>query len=124
MNCARCNNKISRKTNTIGTGYGINMQDEKICYPCCGEEDKEYMRKHGRIMLYFSVFNNGTSNFGKVTNWPGSLVFNYLEYTKGGHNWGLDRYDVWFPFDGYIWHGVNIGNMTELCHCKRTKQKA
>ena len=34
------------------------------------------------------------------------------------------RLDVWFygP-DGYIWHGVQYGDNTQIVHCKRSSER-
>lgn len=105
----------------ITTGYGTDANGKTYCYDCCAEADKKEMRKTGRATLYLIIVNNGTSNYAKVTNWPGSLVFDYLHYRKGHHNIAGTRYDVWFKFEGKTWHGVTFGDMTQICHCKVTK---
>ena len=72
------------------------------------------MTEHGRIMLYLSN--------GEVMNWPGTLRFP-AHVRKGRHNIAGSRYDVWFAGpDGFQWHGVQYGDNTQICHCKRTKQ--
>lgn len=33
------------------------------------------------------------------------------------------RIDVWFNGpDGHLWHGVNYGHNSQLCHCRRTRK--
>ena len=131
--CANCNNHINFDTDGIGVGYATNDQGDKICYQCCAEIDKQYMRDHGRSVLYLSLDTDklgrintvksaiGRHVSGKVTNWPGTL-----EFKAGGkigrHNFAGVRYDVWFVFEGYVWHGVTYGNDTQICHVKRTKE--
>jgi len=122
MNCDNCKKEIVIKKDSISTGYGINAKGEKHCYECCAKEDIKNMDKEGKYILYLTIVNNGTSNYAKITNWPSSLVFDYLSYTTGGHNWGLKRYDVWFTdHRSYEWHGYTIGDNTQICHCKRSK---
>jgi hypothetical protein len=44
--------------------------------------------------------------------------------TTGRHNIAGVRYDVWFRGpDGHVWWGVQYGDMTQICHCKRTKEE-
>ena len=104
----------------ITTGYGTNSKGQIVCYDCCAEEDKKYMRENGRITLYLTVKFNGES---KISNWPGSLVFNKPHIKTGRHNIAGIRYDCWFVFEGTWWWGVRYGDNTQLCHCKKTKQK-
>ena len=103
----------------ITTGYGTNNKDQIVCYECCAKQDRTDMRENGRITLYLTIKFNGKS---KISNWPGSLVFNQPHIRIGRHNWGLTRYDVWFVFNGFWWWGVRYGDNTQLCHCKQTKQ--
>ena len=102
------------------TGYGVDNSGKVICYECCATECKEYMREHGRITLYLVKQDNGYH----VTNWPGTLDFKLNGVKTGHHNIAGKRYDIWFAFDGYYWHGTQYGDNTQLCHCKRTKDKA
>lgn len=128
--CARCSAQIPAPApSAITPGYGINVEGQKICYSCCAELDREFMRANGKITLYLTgvmpKIRRGYSvnPAWRITNWPGSLHFTPLgnRVKIGAHNMGVDRYDVWFVFEGWVWHGVNIGNYSELLHCKRTK---
>lgn len=132
--CARCGNEIPpAQPGSITTGYGIDAQGNKHCYACYAQIDREYMRESGRITLYLSIpaqltrgVKSGriTSPEIKISNWPGSLEFctigNYAK--KSRNNWGVNRFDVWFIFEGYVWHGVNLGD-NQLLRCKRTKEQ-
>ena len=102
-------------SNGGGTGYGIDRDTgDHICYRCCGIADAESMARDGQVCLYLT--NN------EVTNWPGSLRFSVWGPTRGSHNIASSRYDVWFigP-QGEAWWGVQYGERTQLCHCKRLK---
>lgn len=113
-----------------GMGYGLTLEGQKICYACCAKRDEEEMRANGKITLYLTgvapkikrgyVINDAWL----ITNWPGSLKFTPMGQSVkvSQTNWGLNRYDVWFAFEGFIWHGVSIGDNSELLRCKRTKQ--
>lgn len=132
--CTNCNQHINYDSEGVGTGYATGENDTKICYQCCADLDMEYMRNHGEICLYLSLDTDKTGRVdivksaigrhvsGKVTNWPGTL-----EFRAGGkigrHNFVGVRYDVWFAFEGYFWHGVTYGDFTQICHCKRTKER-
>lgn len=59
-----------------------------------------------------------------IGNWPGTLTFKATGVTRGRHNWGIPRWDVWFNGpDGHVWHGVNYGNNTQIVHCRRTAKR-
>jgi len=100
----------------ISTGYGYDDNGKTFCYTCCAEQDKATMIKTGKITLYLNQNLN-------VGNWPHSLWFPLRYQKTGHHNIAGKRYDVWFNGpDGFVWHGVQYGDMTQLCHCKRTKE--
>jgi len=124
----------------ITTGYGIDEDGNRFCFRCCGVQDRESMVETGRAVLYLAKRNlsDGELAHGlmfsvgpglgrrigthEVTNWPGSLRFRTWGPTKGSHNIAGSRYDVWFigP-DAEAWWGVQYGDWTQICHCKRLK---
>lgn len=116
--CHVCNKEIV-KPDDITTGYGIDKDDHKICFACCGIQDHEYMRNHDKTTLYL------TSKDGRwiVSNWPGTLAISAIGYERQhAHNWGLSRRDVWFADEfGNHWHGVSYGDFTQLVHCRKLK---
>jgi len=117
--CFTCGKTITNDRPHI-TGYGIDKDNNKICYTCCANDDRQQMRDTGKITLYLT----GTPSQGfKLTNWPGSFEIRPTSYHLGRHNIARTRTDVWFVFDGYWWHGVQYGEFTQLCHCKKTKQQ-
>jgi hypothetical protein len=83
------------------------------------ELEKDAMKATGRATLYL------TKKAGAwiVSNFTGSMSCPALNVRRSKTNWGHDRFDTWFNFDGSIWHGVNIGD-NEILRCKRTKQSA
>ena len=117
MKCYKCNKNISKPDpGSISTGYGLDVNRNKICYPCCALGDIEYMHEYGKITLYLGD--------GIITNWPESLSFPVYCSRKGKHNLAKTRTDVWFHgLDGKIWHGTQYGEFSQLCHCRRTQEK-
>jgi hypothetical protein len=112
--CSRCE-QVKPVQTEGGTGYALQDNGAPVCYACCAELDKEYMREHGKISLYLADRD--------VTNWPGSLRFPVWSIKKSPHNIARWRYDAWFNGpDGHVWHGVQYGENTQLIHCKRTKE--
>ena len=106
------------------TGYGIDKNGKKHCYTCCGERDKADMRSSGKATLYLSSKPHPQFDWQKryfVSNWPGSLLIEVGFVKKGRHNIAGTRCDVWFTFEGAEWHGVQYGENTQICHCKRVK---
>jgi hypothetical protein len=123
--CIDCG-KVEKVNHEGATGYA-NVAQGLICYACCAERDKKEMIEKGRITLYLTcepAHVKYRSCRGKVTNWPGTLVFPCATKT-GNHNIARVRYDCWFKGpDGYWWHGVQCGDNTQLCHCRRTNKMA
>ena len=120
--CSRCNKEINHESD-FSTGYGRDDQNNKICYQCCGELDLEYMLQHEKITLYLNLDKQIGNLFeGRVTNWPGTISAKVRGRT-GRHNIAGVRYDVYFAFDGRVWHGVTYGDNTQICHCKKTKSE-
>ena len=84
MKCHKCDTEIV-KPDSLGTGYAIDNQDNKICYDCCGKQDIEIMRITGKIGGYYCVPSvsrprlhygqQRTSGIdaGTFQNWPGTL---------------------------------------------------
>lgn len=98
----------------LSMGYGMTSEGLTICYECCAKQDESYMKRHGKIDLYW--------NGEHVTNWPRTLKFKPYAISKGKHNIARTREDVWFKFNSKVWHGVQYGEMTQVCHCKETNQ--
>jgi len=114
------------QTTKIGSGYATGKNGIKTCYTCYAIFDKETMLIDGhskRLPLYLSEVRstiNGSFSY-KITNWPGTLDFNVICYKEGKHNIAETRLDTWFNVNGYIWHGVQYGDFTQIIHCKKTK---
>lgn len=130
LTCSKCNEEIVQpQPGAITLGYGLGRDGAIVCYACCADTDRQSMRDTGAITLYLiqpspiTIKSGRASTTGwEITNWPGSLVFApYPSAQISQTNWGLQRIDVWFNFDGFVWHGKNIGD-SQLLHCRRTKQ--
>jgi hypothetical protein len=125
MTILDCGHPISQHSN-CSTGYGIEKDGRKICYACCAERDKAQMRENGEIILYLmreqsTPWENDNLYTHYVTNWPNSLRIQCGVPKISKHNIAGTRYDVWFRFEGQNWHGVQYGENTQVCHCKRLK---
>ena len=121
--CDKCGKEIVNKKDSFSAGYGTNKKGEKVCYACCAEEDKQWMRDNDKIALYLTIPDKPNYSLAKVSNWPGSLVFENVHWTKGRHNIAGVRYDCWFWFEGVEWWGVCYGDNTQILHCKKTKNR-
>lgn len=114
--CSRCK-RIRQSTSAYTTGYGT-MPDKprtKVCFACCGEDDRKALETQDRITLY--LVKRKDRYF--VVNWPGTLEIP-VYVREGRHNIGRTRFDTWFSVAGKHWHGVNIGD-NDILRCKRVK---
>lgn len=102
-----------------GTGYARDNSDNLICYQCAGKRDEAEMVASGKAVLYLS--HHGGDGW-RVTNWPGTLSIRPQSVQSGRHNFARTRKDVWFigP-DQARWHGVQLGEFSQICRCKRLK---
>lgn len=114
-----CQSCHAEKTHndTFTTGYGRTSHGVKICFECCGKQDKKRLIDNGKGYLYL------TEKDGKkiVGNWPGTLTIPVYSSKTGRHNIAGTRTDVWFMFGGKRWHGTQYGKWTQICHVKRVK---
>ena len=101
--------------NGFSTGYGVDSDGKKICFACCGEQDKQTLRKTEKLTGYYS--NN------KFSNWPGSFSLNETYSKTSNHNWAgkNSRVDYWVEFEGSYYHGVQIGNNSEVSTIRKIK---
>lgn len=124
--CDSCLRGIWRKPDSCSTGYGGDRGlGARYCFQCCADHDRAYMRKHGRIDLYLSHGPVSNDVVWRISNWPGSFELRptTVRGSKGyGFGGSYPRYDAWFIFDGYIWHGINAGD-SQILRCKRTKTR-
>lgn len=141
--CHQCGRALPAPTDSCGTGYGskdeeralyphanaptlrkdeVIVRAKAICYPCCGENEARNMRETGRAMLYLT-HEDGEPRVYYASNWPGSLKIRISGAVRHSHNnFGAQRVDVWFTFDGARWHGVNLGD-NQILRCRRLKGK-
>jgi hypothetical protein len=132
MTCSKCHKKIGSITG-IGTAYAQTLAGNNICYACCAVLDKEDMRRYGEFNGYYvherkpevklrfgeRRYYHG-ANAGSVTNWPGSFIIPCYRAVRSVNNFGAERTDFWFIFEGREWHGVNIGD-NQIARCKQKK---
>lgn len=130
--CDLCGGPILKDPQSGATGYGVPTEAPHLryCFACCAQRDRADMAATGRAVLYLTVATRvrgaGLRVTGwHVTNWPGSLDLNVRCVQSGRHNIARKRRDVWFDGpDGYVWHGTQYGENTDLVHCKRTKHRS
>ncbi len=77
----------------------------------------------GLLYIFGAGIRQGAQ--GRVGTWDGTYKFPITRQRFSFHNMAgrEGRIDLWFNFDGSIWHGVNIGD-SEIVHCRRTKRTA
>ena len=118
--CADCEQTKPFPMDGCGTGYARcdDKPDGLVCYACCGIRDEKQMIETGKAVLYLSMERG--AKVGTVSNWPGTLSA-FATVKRGAHNIARYRYDAWFKFKGENWHGVQIGENTQIIRCKRVK---
>jgi hypothetical protein len=119
FSCHQCG-EVKPVQTSGGTGYAKDNHGNLYCYDCCALQDKAVMREQGRITLYVTNTHDGPPAL-TVSNWPGTLIFPVMQAKRGNHNIAGKRVDVWFYFEGAIWHGWNVGK-NDLLHCRQTKR--
>ena len=123
--CWVCGLPIDKpKQGSITTGYGLDEDGHKVCYACCADSDRDYMKSHERITLYFVKREVNGCKQWFVSNWPGSLEFKAFNVSKGSHNIARTQYSFSFRDDtGKLWHGRQYGQWNEIAHCRKAKQQ-
>ncbi len=126
--CGQTKPKHLPDDHTYGTGvfttarYARTADDRLICWECAAERTRADMIEGGRTYLYLTEDGKGGRT---LTDWPGTLKFRAYGARTSWHNIGRTRIDVWFAGpDGYEWHAYQIGEWTQIAHCKRTKRPA
>lgn len=119
--CSWCGDIITEPDGGIGSGYALDDDGDIACYACCAKGEEKSMQENGLIDL-FLLSNDDDKR--EVINWPETLRLPVLRYKEGWHITAGIRRDVWFHFNGYVWHGVQYGDEVEICHCRKTKRKA
>lgn len=138
--CDQCGEHKEHKSD-FSTGYGKNDAGQKICFACCGVNDRRDLLSlpiGGKTWLYLSSEINeeqaslnplnyrseGYREFYRefhVTNWPGTLKIKVHRPSQGRHNFAGKRYDIRFTLEGSRFHGVQYGDNTQVLHIKRIK---
>lgn len=128
--CDQCGEHGKHKSG-FSTGYGTNDDGQKVCFACCGVNDRRDLLAlpiGGKTWLYLSSEINenlaglNNSEYYRefyVTNWPGTLKIKVRRPSEGRHNFAGKRYDLWFDLEGRRFHGVQYGDSTQVLHIKR-----
>lgn len=122
MTCYRCEKKIVKKKDDLGTGYGI-IDGMKYCYKCCGELDREHLKtlKHGEFMVLYMT--DTPDKHVMLSNWPGTFRLGpFLAVRKKVLAFGKliqSRYVV-FEYEGQRYYARNQGDM-DCCRVRAYK---
>ena len=112
--CHTC--KEDKISEGISTGYGVDMEGNKICFSCCGVQDAKALQDMhigDKTTMYLSGLT--------LSNWPGTFKINLNRIQKGRHNIARTRTDFWFSYKGNKYHGTQYGENTEIAHIKRIR---
>ena len=106
----------------ITRGYATNKDGKTICYECCAEMDREYLRKNGKLSGYFTTDECRKSQF---SNWPGSFILYAKDVRKSWHNFAgkNGRTDFWVWFECKCYHGVQIGHNNQCATIRILKKQ-
>lgn len=118
--CSVCGEEKTHESD-FTTGYGKDKDGNIVCFACCGEQDKQYLRDNGKLSGYFTKGKDGEYYF---TNWPGTFKLRARHIRKSWHNFaGKDgRTDFIVTFEGKDYYGVQIGHMNECATIKAYKK--
>lgn len=99
------------------TGTAHTTDGREVCWDCAAILELADMNKFGRASLYLVKRDDGLH----ITNWTGKLDYKVTSSKTSRHNLGGTRTDVWFKSGGQNWHGYQIGNFSQIAHCRRIK---
>ena len=117
--CSMC--KEICQTEGIVPGYATTRTGKRVCYDCVGKIDREELENlpiGGKITQY--LVKEGNEYY--ISNWPGTLKIRIWHVKKGNHNIAGTRSDVWFCYATNLFHGVQYGNCSQICHITRVKK--
>lgn len=116
IRCYKCKKVIDVPIGSLTTGYGINDKGQKICFECCGEQDKQQLRDTGKFQGYF------TGEY--FTNWPGTLKLKIFNSVSSWHNFAGKggRVDFWLKFEENWYHGIFVGFNHQCATIRRVKK--
>lgn len=103
-----------------GTGYGIDKDENKVCYQCIGENDLKAFES-ANIGEKFTMYLSIKGGKAEITNWPGSFKKEANHMRTGRHNMAGKRYDTYFKIAGKQFWGVTYGDQTQIHHVKCVK---
>lgn len=123
-----------------GTGYATLADGSKVCYACAGLRDARKLRETGKLVGYLTIDSPAsrtdmearrtlrkinaryTGNSGTFSNWPGTFKVKTGSIAYSRNNFGADRLDFWFSWEGARYWGVNVGD-SQLARVRRVKSK-
>ena len=129
--CADCGTHIPPREGACGgpaCGWTFDEPRRPIGYGCCAKRDAADMCATGRATLYLVEDPTSRTAAAKVTNWPGSLVFEatfrrrWTQYAPGA--WSAVPcvcYDFTGP-DGRTWSAIQRGDYNTIARCRRLER--
>lgn len=131
--CAGCGGRLPDGGGTTLFPYPIHCEEygyKFYCYDCAPAKFRQLMIERGRARLYltFNEHADVANGYGhlEVMNSRGTLRFPVEDWKESRRRDFTYRTDVWFTFDGSIWHGASYGDCVgaQPCRVKRTKRKS
>ena len=134
---SRCDCGHDAVSDGFTTGYGTDSEGKTSCFACCGLLDAARLVQDGKMTGYFAYDKNvipykGRQPYGArfgdltqylnahFTNWPGTFKVPVYYVRRSVNNFGAERLDFWFTFQGSRYWGVNVGD-NQVARVKRVK---
>jgi hypothetical protein len=120
--CGACGNTLPEPEGIV-TGYGllknaVTGKEEKICYDCMTEMEKDSMERTGRAFLYYNEETQAITNFIGRALGGGSRIVRKWKDNTGGERWAIRFYH-----NGTVWAGAYYRSAGDYMWCKVTKLK-
>lgn len=134
--CDICGNPFPEPDN-INSGYGIfqttDGTEQKVCFPCCGEMDKECLLQTGFLVGYWTEERDSSGKYATgyyFSNLPGSLKIKLQGVSSGKHNWPwVKQCFGYFALPdaqgNLVWFWVRhvSGGMTQIARARKLRKK-
>jgi len=120
----------------LRTGYATKADGSTLCYACCAIEGAKKLRETGKLVGYYVAKHRIYDGLGIIRygqgrdamedgtfgDWSGTLSIPVkgTNARRSINNFGAERIDFWFTWEGSCYRGVNIGD-NQIARVRRIK---